>query len=67
MGRLVPAGTGMQYYRNVEVENAFEGMETEEELEQKAPAAVKGRLTSACLVPFQLIRCNTIEVCSPFS
>ena len=43
----------MQYYRNIEVENAFEGMETEEEslelleelgkeeLEQKAPAAVK--------------------------
>jgi hypothetical protein len=23
MGRLIPAGTGMEYYRNVEVENPF--------------------------------------------
>jgi DNA-directed RNA polymerase subunit beta' len=31
MGRLVPAGTGLEYYRNIEVENPFEGMEGEEE------------------------------------
>ena len=25
MGRLIPTGTGMEYYRNIEVENPFEG------------------------------------------
>ena len=33
MGRLIPAGTGMEYYRNIEVENPFEDFEFEESLE----------------------------------
>ena len=33
MGRLVPAGTGMEYYRNIEVENAFEGMGKDDSVE----------------------------------
>ena len=51
MGRLIPAGTGMEYYRNIEIENPFEGMESEEPLElleelgeeelKKHPAALK--------------------------
>ena len=32
MGRLIPAGTGMAYYRNIEVENPFEDFEFEESL-----------------------------------
>ena len=38
MGRLIPAGTGMEYYRNVEVENPFQDHAEEEEpleLEEK--------------------------------
>jgi len=31
MGRLIPAGTGMEFYRNIEVENALAGMERDEE------------------------------------
>ncbi len=27
MGRLIPAGTGMEYYHNIEIENPFEGQE----------------------------------------
>ena len=51
MGRLIPAGTGMEYYRNIEIENPFEGMESEEPLElleelgeeklKQQPAALK--------------------------
>ena len=33
MGRLIPAGTGMEYYRNIEVENPFKDLESEEPLE----------------------------------
>ncbi len=29
MGRLIPAGTGMEYYRNIEVENPLEDMQRE--------------------------------------
>ena len=31
MGRLIPAGTGMEYYRRIEVENALADMQPEEE------------------------------------
>ena len=30
MGRLIPAGTGMEHYRRIDVENPFEQMEEEE-------------------------------------
>ena len=30
MGRLIPAGTGMEYYRRIHVENPFEDMEEEQ-------------------------------------
>ncbi|MDA2937486.1 DNA-directed RNA polymerase subunit beta' [Acidobacteria bacterium AH-259-A15] len=33
MGRLIPAGTGMEYYRNIEIENPFEEAQSEEPLE----------------------------------
>ncbi|MDA2925152.1 DNA-directed RNA polymerase subunit beta', partial [Acidobacteria bacterium AH-259-L09] len=33
MGRLIPAGTGMEYYRNIEIENPFEEAESEKPLE----------------------------------
>jgi len=33
MGRLIPAGTGMEYYRNIEVKAAFEETKEEEPLE----------------------------------
>ena len=33
MGRLIPAGTGMEYYRNIEVENPFKDLESEDPLE----------------------------------
>ena len=29
MGRLIPAGTGMEYYRNVEVANPFKDVASE--------------------------------------
>ena len=29
MGRLIPAGTGMEYYRNIEVETPFQDDEEE--------------------------------------
>jgi hypothetical protein len=32
MGRLIPAGTGLEYYRNVEVEAVFEEPKEEEPL-----------------------------------
>jgi len=31
MGRLIPAGTGMEFYRNIEVENALAGMARDED------------------------------------
>ncbi len=44
MGRLIPAGTGMEYYRRIDVENPFEDMEEEQpdpfELVEVAPASV---------------------------
>jgi len=37
MGRLIPAGTGMEYYRNIEVENPFQSVAEEPlELEETA-------------------------------
>ncbi len=37
MGRLIPAGTGMEYYRNIEVEDPFQGVAEEPlELEETA-------------------------------
>jgi DNA-directed RNA polymerase subunit beta' len=56
MGRLIPAGTGMEYYRNIEVENPHAGeidvdddplpldlshLETTEELKVTEQAAVE--------------------------
>ena len=37
MGRLIPAGTGMAYYRNIEVENPFKGSNEEDEAQKPAP------------------------------
>jgi DNA-directed RNA polymerase subunit beta' len=31
MGRLIPAGTGMEYYRNIEVEDVLADLQQEEE------------------------------------
>jgi DNA-directed RNA polymerase subunit beta' len=36
MGRLIPAGTGMEYYRNIEVADPFLEEESELELEDEA-------------------------------
>ena len=47
MGRLIPAGTGMEYYRNVEVENPFEETVGEHPLELEKPVkeeAVEGKV-----------------------
>jgi DNA-directed RNA polymerase subunit beta' len=38
MGRLIPAGTGMKYYRNIEVENPFQEF-ADEEFEGDGPLA----------------------------
>ena len=44
MGRLIPAGTGMEYYRRIDVENPFEDMREEQinplELIEVPPAIV---------------------------
>ena len=42
MGRLIPAGTGMEYYRNIEVENPFEEAEEPPELEGPGPKEADG-------------------------
>ena len=44
MGRLIPAGTGMEYYRNIEIENPFEGMGSEESLELVEELGTEGDL-----------------------
>ncbi|MGH9340695.1 MAG: DNA-directed RNA polymerase subunit beta', partial [Acidobacteriota bacterium] len=42
MGRLIPAGTGMEYYRNIDVANPFAGLEEEEEEDFEREEALGG-------------------------
>ncbi len=44
MGRLIPAGTGMAYYRNIEVEDPFKGLNKEDEAQELASELNLGQI-----------------------
>ncbi|HLV02515.1 MAG TPA: hypothetical protein VKZ59_14690, partial [Acidobacteriota bacterium] len=51
MGRLIPAGTGMEYYRNIEVESPFPSEEFEEEEGAEQEAEVQEGIAEAEAAP----------------